>query len=447
MSSEKQFEYIENKIKEAVENNHIVFEEKSWIKMALLLNKKDKRKPFFWLWLLLPIALFSAYGIFTLSNYQNKGDISIAKNLPQIQVEKTSVIEPVSQKIAMQENIVNTKTNQANTIAATISSSSNKLAATNNFFDNTKKESNNSTYGTAFSKRKKIEKINSDNEEMQTDVEKNKKNTALLSKTKLNISNSTPEEDEINVANVEPKNTRNANALLPTTAKAETTLKKDSNILDVKNIITKKEYKKASNIISRFYLLAGAGADIGSVKLFSFYNSSFSAKYGVGVGYDFNKRLRLQTGIYASKKKYIAGPSDYNFKTGTYLSMVDITKIEAACLIYEIPLTMQYNFLQKKYINIYAGASMSSYFMKKEDYYYFYKRYNMNLHREYSYTGNQHLFSTALLSAGIEKNISKKIALQIEPTISFPLIGVGDGAVKLFSTSLQLGVKYYPFNR
>ena len=49
MSSEKRFEYIENKIKEAAENNHIVFEEKSWNKMEVLLDKEDKRKPFFYI--------------------------------------------------------------------------------------------------------------------------------------------------------------------------------------------------------------------------------------------------------------------------------------------------------------------------------------------------------------------------------------------------------------
>jgi hypothetical protein len=71
----------------------------------------------------------------------------------------------------------------------------------------------------------------------------------------------------------------------------------------------------------------------------------------------------------------------------------------------------------------------------------------MEYSKGYTYTGNEHLFSTALLSAGIEKNITKKFAVQLEPTISIPLKGVGDGEVKLFSTSLLLGIKYKPFNK
>ena len=165
------------------------------------------------------------------------------------------------------------------------------------------------------------------------------------------------------------------------------------------------------------------------------------------LGFDITKKISVQSGFYANKKKYIAGPSDYNVKAGSYWSTVPITKVEAACLIYEVPIGVQYRFLQKKSFNAYVGAGISSYIMKTEDYNYFYTRYNREYSKAYTYSGNKHLFSTALFSTGIEKNITKKIAFQLEPSVSMPLKGVGDGDIKLFSTALLFGIKYLPFNK
>ena len=63
MRSEEPFNYIDNKIKEAAENHEIVFEESSWIKMEALLDKEPKRKPFIWLWVLLPILFVGGFGV------------------------------------------------------------------------------------------------------------------------------------------------------------------------------------------------------------------------------------------------------------------------------------------------------------------------------------------------------------------------------------------------
>ena len=61
------------------------------------------------------------------------------------------------------------------------------------------------------------------------------------------------------------------------------------------------------------------------------------------------------------------------------------------------------------------------------------------------YTRNTHLLSTLTLAAGIEKKLSDRFIMYLEPSISIPLKGVGDGSVKLYSTGLNLGIKYSPF--
>ena len=124
--------------------------------------------------------------------------------------------------------------------------------------------------------------------------------------------------------------------------------------------------------------------------------------------------------------------------------MVQITKVNAACLVYEIPLTVKYNFIQKPATAYYAAMGISSYIMKKEDYNYYYTRNSVYHETFWEYTGNKNLFSILTFSAGIERKLSSTISLLAEPSFSVPISGVGDGRVKLFSTALQIGLKYQP---
>jgi hypothetical protein len=96
---------------------------------------------------------------------------------------------------------------------------------------------------------------------------------------------------------------------------------------------------------------------------------------------------------------------------------------------------------------LYATAGAASYIMKKEKYDCTYRYYNNIYEYEWNYSGNKHLFSTALFSVGIEKPVSSKFSLLLEPSLSIPLSGVGDGKMKIYSSSALLGIKYYPFKK
>jgi opacity protein-like surface antigen len=444
MSSEEQFEHIEHKIKEAAENNQIVFEETAWAKMEVLLDKEDKQRPFFWLWFLLPIAMVSVYGLFTLSKNNDK---AIAKNINENTIEKISTNTKATIQIPTNEQQISavdnaqipddntSKINNSNEVESTISSQN------KNIYTAIKK---NHSSISSFRNSAKLISNNGADEAAKNYASQNKINHA--SKTKATIQNADVSEEENVFGKTEIAKENNPLTQKINIEKARE-IKKDSNTSITKNAISKKDKKKTATILSRLYVLGALGADIGSVKLFSFANSSFSTKYGAGIGFDITQKLSVQAGLYTSKKKYIAGPADYNVKAGSYWSTVPITKVEAMCLIYEVPIALQYHIIQKKSFSVYVGAGVSSYIMETEDYNYFYKRYNMEYSKANTYTGNQHLFSTALLSAGVEKNITKNLTLQLEPTISIPLKGIGDGEVRLFSTALLIGVKFSPFNK
>ncbi len=506
MNREERFDDIENKIKEAAENNHIVFEEESWKKMEQLLDKEDKKKPFFWLWFLVPVLLASSFGLYMLIK---KNDKVLAKNKDENNIEKVNISKYKETQIPTTETTIDNEKNKVKFRNDTVDTTQNTIGIvkplnliTQNSnvvirkpkatisYNSTKKEysvkkSDNNELGSYFAKNEnKIEQKsktkasikNADATADETVFEKvnnRKKNDTATSqivneyvvkeikedtKTKASIKNADATESDTVFEKV---NNRKKNDTVTAQVVGENVAKeiKKGTSSSSKNTSNKEEKQKVNKTLSRFYILMSAGADIGSLKLFSFKGGSFSPKYGASAGFDINKRVNVQAGVYASNKKYVAGPADYNIKAGTYLSTVPITKVEAACLIYELPIALQYRFLQKKSFNAFVGAGASSYIMKKEDYNYFYKvttvtniygvitTSNRDFEKAYSYSGNQHLFSTAFFSAGIEKNITKKLAIQLEPSVSVPLKGVGDGSVKLFSTALLLGVKYKPFNK
>ena len=83
--------------------------------------------------------------------------------------------------------------------------------------------------------------------------------------------------------------------------------------------------------------------------------------------------------------------------------------------------------------------------MKKEKYNYTFERYNTQYSYPYDYTKNTHLLASLQLSLGIEKQIGRKLFMQAAPIVNIPLQGVGEGSVKIFTTGLHVGLKYFPF--
>lgn len=412
MSSEEPFNYIDHKIKEAAENHQIVFEESSWKKMEALLDKKPGRKRFAWFWLFLPLAIAAGFGIFVWGNKQQKEKIGSAS------VSIAAENKP--------PDFISSKTVQKNKIFV-------------NYF-------NKSTEN--FNPYKKTKAIFLSKSPFKTDiiipaageenVSENEKTFTVEAKRIITISNSNPLINE--------KLANDANPTVSTKNLTENDVDKKSKP-DSSNIVfkNKKELNKKKSVVSKFYLLGSLGADISSTKLLAFKNNPVSSRYGIGIGYKINKNLSVQTGFYTGKKKYLAKQREYNFKTGSYYNLVRVTKIDAVCMVYEIPVSIRYNVLQKKSLNIYTGVGLSSYIMKKEDYDIYFIKNNTEYSWAYNYTGNQAFLSTFILTVGAEKKLTDKIYLQLEPFVSIPLKGIGEGSVKLFSAALQLGIKYIPF--
>lgn len=191
-----------------------------------------------------------------------------------------------------------------------------------------------------------------------------------------------------------------------------------------------------------FYFMVAAAADASGIKSISIDN--IKPVYGAGLGYRFNKKLSIQTGFYKGKKIYKAGPGDYKVKPGSYVAK--IISADAECVIYDIPLTIKYDFFQRRRYNIYATSGLSSFILKRETYdMHFFNPMGTYRHMAYTYKNNKNYLSVFNFSLGFEHKISNAIFVQAEPYIKLPIAGLGEGDVKLYSAGLQLGFKYQPF--
>ena len=454
--SKKQFDNIEDKIKEAADNNQPAFDDAAWGKMVLLLDKYSRRKrPVLLLWLVpLLLALTAGGGYLFFNGTTNKEKITAA--VQAIKENKTEIKNTNKPGNSVQEkNAQSATTSAADKIIPVSEPVKNKgqqannngnKYTKNNFNIDKNKESTNSTLDKiSYAKKEKVipgsDKKNVDNvtENNSNKKEANVPDEIIADKKLLSV-------DNIEETEKVPAQLSNANTAVDKKIKIATAAPKDTTVQKTPAITADKKNKKAidKNKNSRFYFLALVGADAASVKFFSFSNSRLAATYGIGVGFQLTKKLSVQSGFYAGQKKYIAGPGDYNAKAGSYWSQVKIKKVDAVCMVYEIPLALRYTFSQKKSVALFATAGLSSYIMKKEDYFYNYIHYNMPLSGRYIYTGNKNFFSILSFSAGMEKKLSNRISLLVSPSVSIPIAGVGDGSVKLFSAGLQAGIKFQP---
>jgi hypothetical protein len=443
--SQKPFEHIENKIIEAAAMREPSFNEYAWQQMELLLDKEDRKKRRFFIWwrIGLPLLLFALVAGGTLflyqSNSKNKKSFSSLQKsnnsnhintvIEKPSINKTTAINPQNTTV-QSKLIVQSQLKTPNRISPIKPSLTSKNLLVNN---------GNSAKTKALKKLPLHKKGNASINISDISIDEN--NQLPIKETAATLpSQESTKKLEINkdisalvTANVIDSSNSQVKVLNETSIHPEN---KTNN--SHKSILTNKVPS------SRFYILASAGADIAGVKFLSFANSTLKSRVGVAFGYQLNNKLSVQAGIYVGRKIYEGGPDDYHAKQGSYWSMVKINKVEASCLVYDIPVSIRYDILQKRRINFYAVAGLSSFIMKKEDYYYYYTAYNMDREKDYSYTGNEHLFSNLILSAGMERILTANLSIQAEPYLSIPLKGVGDGQVKLFSAGLLIGLKYKP---
>ena len=436
---------IHKKIEEAEGSNTPAYNDKAWDNMELLLDKhlpQNKKRRRFILFLL-PLALAGGTIFFILQQKRTK-DISIAdqKNIP---------VQSSSSADKLPGNTANTSTPSKKTSASPVKTTTeNSLPETATTSVSLPDQQQNS-----YKNKIKTGSIKEDDKQFQSPLrrktgkpvkqtEKNNDQNNFASentnipKVPASAESPTPTNTTITGGTVNPvlndslKNSKNAIA--------DDKKQKDSTATETTQTEVKKKKSKTS-ASSKLSLNLSFGPDVSSVGIDN--PGKVEMQYGLGVGYALSRRLTVRTGFFAGNKIYTADSGDYK----TPYTIHKLQKVEANCLVYEIPLTLAYNFPTVKKHNWFISGGFSSYLMKKETYEYHYENsWGQSQYYKRTYKNeNKHFFSVINFSGGYQYHFTDRLSFMAEPYIKIPTSGVGVGKVKLNSAGVLFTIGFKPF--
>lgn len=433
-------EEIDKLIQDAAGQHHPPYDDKAWGRMELLLNKhlpqkKDRRK---YILFTLFFLLIGVAGFFAVESLLNK-KTTIAANSKEN--ESTNTVNPNSANTAKN----NTADVISNTTTISLSIQKTNKAADNNAAEDKEQITDNrvniykqKSHFTVKVKTPAYFALNENNPAIQ-------KISSIKNTHDENITSTTAIVTLTDVANSQSKEAKaiKQDEPLAKTDSAKIKTETGKNITEKNKVtLSGKKQKESKNFANRLAFTLSAGADISYVAISN--TGKLKPFYGTGLKYAVGKHFSISSGLYVSKKIYTATPAQYKFSGYANPALV---KIDADCNIYEIPLTVYYNFKQVKNHNWFTGMGLSSYLMKKETYDYQYKtptgqfwNYTHTYNNE-----NKHYFSVLTLSGGYQYKLSNRVNLTAEPYLKLPLSGVGEGKIKLNSTGILVSAAIKPF--
>jgi hypothetical protein len=455
-----QFEEFDKKVKEAAGNHHPAYDEQAWRKMENLLDKhmpqeKDDRRRF--LFILLLFLVLGGTGLLIAKPWKGRKIIAATEQTVQKKQPVNNLSTFVTDKDETKKgNGKTAKKDDTNTIIA-IENNKPDLAPAipkpaADLPGILEKNKNNRMQGlqlTTSNVKTKPALIDADNKWWQVNdskdkpVNKQEEEKIALNKTKLvkDVVNADKKQDE----KVIVTNPMVLNDLKPAFNELTKTTDSKNEILPVKQTREKKEINKIKKQNS-FFLSLSTGPDVSFVSNDKLGTTKIVG--GVGLGYTFNNRVTLRTGFYSGRKVYTASPDAYHPPDIFYIYYPYLEKVDADCKVYEIPLSISYNFSKSSKRSFFASAGISSYLMKSEKYNYAYK-YNPTgptVNREWAIKNqNKHFFSGITLSGGYQRSLNKHITLIVEPYLKVPLTGIGYGKVKLNSGGVLFTIGVKPF--
>ncbi len=184
-------------------------------------------------------------------------------------------------------------------------------------------------------------------------------------------------------------------------------------------------------------------------------NNQISNNIGITLGYYLTNKLSVNSGIFYSNKFYWSPGKSYHpqvnpvppvqTNTAYYTAPPPVDFVNGACNMYELPLTLRYDFFKSEKTKFFVNGGLSSYFMVKQTYIYFF--HNGQRPQAWKTTNNQQVnywFSVADFSFGAETDMGKGFSFQAEPFLRLPLKNMGVQNVKINSFGFLLSFRYSP---
>jgi hypothetical protein len=458
-------EEFDKKIRDAAESHHPTYDEKAWGGMKQLLDKhmpeekEDRRRILFFLLFFLLLGGGAWYFIGKSSGKKEKetvvaATVSLKENSPSttddkqtanvvavpVPVTKTDNSSPVHNE--PQDHLVSTGPEKKD-VRVTVKPVSKPTAVTSATVKPAGKTSN------AVGKKKRENASLAPSADDKIVKKSLRKDDVVEPVPSLDNKKDEPGKKNNSLSDAGTQKTSEPTPPVAIAKKEEpkTTDKKAEEKKPNETEVVKKE-KKTSKKSNSFSLSVSGGPDA------SFTGGDKMGKMkflgGVGMGYTIKERITVRTGFYSARKIYTASPGEYHGSDLFNTYYPNMQKIEADCKVYEIPLSVSYNFKRTDKQNFFASAGLSTYLMKRETYDYYYKYYPTapTISKEHTTRNqNNHYFSVLSVSAGYQRNIGKRVSVTAEPYFKLPLKGVGDGKVKLNSAGLLFTLSVKPFKQ
>jgi hypothetical protein len=176
-------------------------------------------------------------------------------------------------------------------------------------------------------------------------------------------------------------------------------------------------------------------------------NDQLGNNIGLTVGYYLTNKLSVNSGmIYTNKFYWAPGNSTgRTANTGMAAAPPPIEYINGSANMWELPLTLRYDFAKNEKTKFFVNAGFSSYFMMKQTYIYFF--HNGLRPLAYKIEDNEQVnywFKVANISLGFESDMGKGFSFQAEPFFKLPLTKMGIDNLKLNSYGFLLSFRYSP---
>jgi hypothetical protein len=167
--------------------------------------------------------------------------------------------------------------------------------------------------------------------------------------------------------------------------------------------------------------------------------------FGLLLGYSFNARWAVESGLYVDRKRYYTSGEYFNTKNVRLPAYASLLSVDGTCYMWEIPVNVRYNFTINPNAKTkwFGTAGLSTYLMSREKYTYEYEYGSpgwgtgdslWNIHKP-----SQYWFMIVNLGAGFEQRIGKAGNLRLEPYIRVPLAGIGTGRLSVLSAGVNIG--------
>ena len=413
--------------RDGAERHEFEYNPDAWVLMEEKLDKKAKRRKafFYLLGLLLIIAAIVTYSLFQVDNNNHT---EIATSIPSSSVKTQIEINSENSEKIQKEQAEN------KTLIA-------PLKSTKEYISTDSKES-----GSNIGAQHSFQSENTGNlmghEIVSIDSQKDLLNNEELEEdtpiqTEDKHSNISQIEKKINLSRglVEIPFLINKRILFVETSKIDLeTLKMQPAPLN--------PVKPDSQLSNRWAVTAFANPEWSSVGLFKESKAGWSV--GGKIGYQFSNKFELSAGIAYSRKIYKGGGTAYTMAGGWY-DNIEPMQMDAKCDVIEIPIGLSYYLNGFRKSGFFADIGINSYMLHSEWYGF---EYDDALIRPDRYmevieeSQNSHLIGVGRIAIGYQKVISKNTSFQVAPYLQFPLTGIGAGQVNVYSSGVQLAVKF-----